>query len=98
MLLSIPSKKWEEQFGYVLVEAMSCDKPVISTYSGAIPEVVKDVGTLVQPKDIKSLNSSLVSILNDPKKEGTKGRELVLKNYDQNIIAKRLAKLFNQIL
>ncbi|GIW62042.1 MAG: hypothetical protein KatS3mg089_0894 [Patescibacteria group bacterium] len=33
---------WEEPFGLVMIEAMSCGTPVIAFNRGAVPEVVKD--------------------------------------------------------
>lgn len=41
---------WEEPFGLVLIEAMSCGTPVIAYPNGAIPEIVEDGrnGYLVQ--------------------------------------------------
>ena len=44
ILPSIPVHFWQEQFGMVLIEAMASGLPVISTYSGSIPEVVGDSG------------------------------------------------------
>lgn len=43
----------EEQFGLVLVEAMSCGTPVIAYNRGAIPEVVADgvTGFIIDPDD-----------------------------------------------
>ena len=49
ILGSIPRPDWQEQFGYVLGEAMCSDVPVIATYSGAIPEVVGRAGLLIPP-------------------------------------------------
>lgn len=49
ILASLPGPVWQEQFGYVLAEAISGQCPVISTYSGAIPEVVEDAGILCTP-------------------------------------------------
>ncbi|MDO8658831.1 MAG: glycosyltransferase family 4 protein [Candidatus Levybacteria bacterium] len=34
--------KWEEPFGLVMIEAMSCGTPVIAYNNGAVPEVVVD--------------------------------------------------------
>lgn len=46
---------WEEPFGLVMVEAMSCGTPVIAYARGAVPEVVKDgvTGFIVNRPDSK---------------------------------------------
>jgi len=49
ILASLPGFVWQEQFGYVLAEAIINECPVISTYSGAIPEVIEDAGILCTP-------------------------------------------------
>jgi len=51
VLASLPTKTWEEQFGMVLVEAMATGTPVLTTTSGAIPEVVGDHAELFAPGD-----------------------------------------------
>ena len=50
-LPSFQTKAWAEQFGYSMVEAMACGKPVVSTVSGSIPEIVahRRTGILVGP-------------------------------------------------
>ncbi len=47
----LPSKKtktWEEQYGMVLIEAMASGLPVVAYDTGAISELVDDVGLLVK--------------------------------------------------
>ena len=59
ILCSLPTNVWQEQFGYVLAEAISCNCPVISTWSGAIPEVVGDAGILISPGNYVELKDAL---------------------------------------
>jgi glycosyltransferase involved in cell wall biosynthesis len=59
VLASIPIWSWEEQFGMVLAEAMGAHLPIVTTRSGAIPEVVGDDATLVAPGDWLELADAL---------------------------------------
>ena len=52
---SLPTPYWEEQFGMVLVEAMASGRALMSSASGAIPEVVGDCALLVPPYDTDAL-------------------------------------------
>ncbi|MFM1919523.1 MAG: hypothetical protein RLZZ303_1157 [Candidatus Hydrogenedentota bacterium] len=65
-LPSIATDTWQEQFGMALIEAMACGVPVVSTLSGAIPEVVGDAGLLCQPNDFLSLAESIARLRADP--------------------------------
>jgi glycosyltransferase involved in cell wall biosynthesis len=48
----IPHAFWEEQFGYVLIEAMAAGLAIVASTNGAIPEVLADVpADLVAPGD-----------------------------------------------
>jgi glycosyltransferase involved in cell wall biosynthesis len=51
VLASLPTRRWEEQFGMVLVEALAAGTPVVACSTGAIPEVLGGEGTLVPPGD-----------------------------------------------
>jgi alpha-maltose-1-phosphate synthase len=102
-LPSIPTKNWAEQFGYSMVEAMACGKPVISTYSGSIPEIVKDhvTGILVQPEDPHELASAIEElIINEREREnlGKNARNWVLREFEANKIAGKLAEIYRRFM
>jgi phosphatidylinositol alpha-1,6-mannosyltransferase len=65
-LPSLPRKYWQEQLGLVFLEAMACGKPIVSTLSGSIPEVVDGAGILVQPNDHLALSEGLKKLINSP--------------------------------
>ncbi len=65
-LPSIATPEWQEQFGMSLIEAMACGTPIITTWSGAIPEIVGDSALLCQPNDFVSLLDALKSLIHDP--------------------------------
>jgi len=57
-----------ESFGFVLLEAMSLDRPVVASTTGGIPEVVSDgeTGLLVPPGDALSLADAMCRVLLKP--------------------------------
>jgi starch synthase len=102
-LPSIETKNWAEQFGYSMVEAMACGKPVVSTWTGSIPEVVKhrDTGILVEPNNPVSLQSALEELLRNKQERetfGTNGRRWVLQKFEANKIASQLAGIYREFV
>ncbi|VAX34858.1 hypothetical protein MNBD_UNCLBAC01-1100 [hydrothermal vent metagenome] len=64
----------------VILEAMSCAKPVVATNINGIPEAVIDneTGFLVKPKDVAALSQSVLVLLSDTakcKRMGSAGRK-----------------------
>lgn len=51
---------WDEPFGLVAAEALSCDVPVIAYDRGALAEVVGECGTIVPAGDVAALARALV--------------------------------------
>ncbi|KLE35932.1 glycosyltransferase [Aurantiacibacter luteus] len=50
---------WDEPFGLVAAEALSCDVPVIAFDNGAMREVVGDCGTIVPAGDVGGLAAAM---------------------------------------
>jgi glycosyltransferase involved in cell wall biosynthesis len=92
-----------ELFGIVLVEAMACGKPVISTKVGAIPEIVDHgkTGFLVEPKNPKQLAEAILKLASDEKlrnKLGSEGRRKAREKYDWDIIVDKYLHEYEQII
>jgi len=87
----------------VLLEAMACGKPVVATRVGGIPEIVehgKD-GILVRPKDVKGLSKAILTLLEDPglcEEMGRKARERVVKEFDWDVKADKVLKIYREVL
>ncbi len=62
ILASLSTFTWQEQFGFVLAESISAGTPVISTFSGAIPEVVGKAGLLVPPAHPVALAGAFMTL------------------------------------
>ena len=54
--------RWEEQFGHSVVEAMHYGLPVVSSDSGALPEVVGDAGLIYPMGSGEGLSARLLQI------------------------------------
>lgn len=102
-LPSIPIEYWQEQFGYVLVEAMACGLPVVSTLTGGIPEVVNNgfSGILVPPADIESLKLALSELISNKKKRkamAENARRWAVEKFDADIFAEKMANVYNSLV
>lgn len=65
-----------EGFGRSVAEAMACEKAVVATKVGGLPEVVEDriTGRLVPPKNPSALAEAIVNLLKDKKKAKEMGQ------------------------
>jgi glycosyltransferase involved in cell wall biosynthesis len=60
---SVTTAVWKEQYGRVAAEALGCGKTVISSDSGALPELLQDHGILFKEGDVQGLQDILRNIL-----------------------------------
>lgn len=97
VLPSAPTTGWQEQFGMALVEAMACGKPIISTLTGAIPEVVGPAALLVQPREPLGLNEAMRAMALDVRMReglGERARAMALERYDSGNVADALSSIY----
>jgi glycosyltransferase involved in cell wall biosynthesis len=83
----------------VLMEAMACGLPVVTTPISGIPEIIKDGlnGTLVPPDDAEALANAIERMNSDrmlARNLGRAGRLTVLERFDGDKTAMELAALF----
>jgi len=86
-----------EGFGFAAIEAMACGVPLISSSGGALPEVIKDTGIIIPPKNAKEIYNSVDFLLSSPKsaKElAEKGLQRVNSKFSWTAIAKQLEKVY----
>jgi glycosyltransferase involved in cell wall biosynthesis len=86
-----------------LLEAASCKLPIISTDVPGCREVCINNfnGFLVQPKDSGSLSKSIQKLLfnsNLMKKFGRNSREIVTKNFSDQIVSNEFLKLYQEVI
>jgi glycosyltransferase involved in cell wall biosynthesis len=90
VLPSLTRPNWKEQFGRVLIEAMSCGVPVIGSDSGEIPHVIGDGGWVFPEGDAAALRALLDRVRGEEagrRAVGQRARARVLAHYTQAHIA-----------
>lgn len=96
-LFVLPSL-WEG-FGIVLLEAMSFGLPIVTTNTGAIPELIKDEwnGLLVPPRDSKALAAAIARLGDNPGLREKLGRN-ALSRSKAAMTWKQVSKQFSDVL
>lgn len=79
----------EESFGVAVLEASACQKPVVVSNVGGLPEVVDQgiTGFIVEPKSPSDLSSAIEKLIDNASlrvEMGIKGRNKVSEEYDWN--------------
>lgn len=92
---------FKEQFGHVLVEAMSCEVPVIGSSSAEIPNVIGDAGLIFKEGDVDDLYRKLLVIMNDKEfreELAKKGKQRIFERYTHREIAEETYKFYKKLL
>jgi glycosyltransferase involved in cell wall biosynthesis len=102
-LVVLPFKFWPYQdCPLTILEAMAMEKPVITTLTGSIPEIVENgkTGILVPPGDTESLCQAILKLLSDKtasRQMGRQARAHVEKFYDWNVILEQTTSIFQEL-
>jgi glycosyltransferase involved in cell wall biosynthesis len=93
----IPHAFWEEQFGLVLAEAMAAGLAIVTTTSGAIPEVVRGAPVeLVAPGDWPAIARALAAgPLSRPAGARVSYPDEIVRRYSTGAAAERLADVYD---
>ena len=89
---------WEEPFGLVMAEAMSCGTPVIAFDKGSVSELIVDgkTGFVVVPEQgLEGLKTALSKINNINFQDC---RDHVLQNFSLEKMVENYEKIYNEIL
>lgn len=99
-IFCLPS--YREGFGQAIIEASSCELPVVSSSIYGVIDAVEDkVSGLLQPVgDTKLLKDALILLIDNKelrKKMGRSGRERAINCFDKNLITSDLLAFYDQI-
>jgi glycosyltransferase involved in cell wall biosynthesis len=101
VLPSHTTRSWKEQFGRVLIEAMSCGVPVVGSSSGEIPNVIGDAGLTYPEGDARALAAALRRLAAEPALYADlarRGRVRVLERYTQAALARQYYDVYRQMI
>jgi glycosyltransferase involved in cell wall biosynthesis len=92
-----------ESFGVAVLEASACEKPVVVSNVGGLPEIVKDgvTGIVVPPKNVEKTAEAIEKLILNKDlrvKMGKAGRERVIELYNWDKCVDNMVKIYEDIL
>lgn len=101
VLPSQETRYWREQWGMVLIEAQASGLPIVTTFSGSIPENVGNAAILVNPGDVYSLTLELKRLILNPKLRAAYSRRAHTRAallYDSQVAAQKIGEIYHEVL
>lgn len=99
----LPFKFWPQvECPLTILEAMAMGKPVVTTYVGAIPEIIDNYknGIMVHPGSVKELVQTVINLLTNKDLShniGKKARFYVESFHDWDVIIRQTLKIFQML-
>jgi len=102
-IYAAPSTEESESFGVAILEASACEKPVIVSDVGGLPEVVieNQTGFFVKPSNPEMLAEKMEILISDlelRKKMGAAGRKFVSEKYNWNDNLNQIISAYNGLI
>ena len=103
-IFCLPSKttlNWQEQYGMVLVEAMACGLPIVTTKTGAIGEVCGEAVVYAKPGDTNDLQLKLAHLIESESSRAILREKSITRTkakYDHLKTAKQIDALYQKVL
>jgi len=100
-MLVFPSV-WQEPSGFPTFEAQACGLPVVSTFSGGIPEYVEDgrTGILVARGEARELALAIAQVRDNrelARAMGEAGRRRAIEHFSLDVMSRRLVDLIQSL-
>lgn len=88
-----------EGLGSSILEAMTCERAVVGTRTGGIPEAIDDgtTGVLVPPRDERAMADAIVALLRDPGERarlGAAGRARVIAEFSIDALVQGVMRVY----
>ncbi|HEX2838690.1 MAG TPA: glycosyltransferase [Phycisphaerales bacterium] len=91
----------QENFGLVLIEAMACGTPVVTTKGTDIwQDVLASGGASIVSQSAVEIADAVQRIVTNPEQQramGSAARPWVFRTYDEGVLAPRFARLYSQV-
>ena len=94
---------WKEPFGRVIIEAMSCERAVVATRAGGVPEIVVDgtTGIMVPPRDQVKMAEAIIYLLDhedEARQMGIDGHRRVEQCFSIGQHVELVQKLYDSLI
>lgn len=89
-----------EAFPFVVIEAMACEKVVISSDVGGTKEVLEGFGFVIKPKDYQGFADKVIYVLNNPeiaRDMGIDARESILNGFTIEDMVRNYGRLYREL-
>ncbi len=100
--IAVLPSMWNEPAGLTIIEAMSCEKPVITTNSGGIPEYANRNSVIFLERDdniSKNIAENVDYLLSNNQvmsDMGKAGRKRVVENFDSNLYMNKMINIMKE--